>query len=64
MRRSFLNKVIKLAVDLGIKLTSAEIESEIYECWADRVLLAAMLFDRGDMEQCQKVIDDANRYAI
>src|SRR5437588_2475347 len=35
---------------LGIKLTSATIDTEICKCWADRVLLAWKGFMQGDMD--------------
>jgi hypothetical protein len=62
--REQVNEVIKHARLLGITLTAAEHGTGIYECWADRVLCAAMLFERGDTEACQTMIDEANRYAI
>jgi N6-adenosine-specific RNA methylase IME4 len=56
-------EVIKHARNLGFKLTGAELETDIYECWADRVL-AALAFEQGYMERCQVMIDEANRYAV
>jgi len=32
------------------------------DAWADRVALAQMHFDRGDMLACQWAIDGANAY--
>jgi hypothetical protein len=43
---------------------NAELGTELCQCWADRVALAKMQFERGDMVACQLAIDGANRYAI
>jgi hypothetical protein len=43
-----------------IKLTNAE----LCRCWIDRVALAKMRFDRGDMKVRQRAIGGAKRYAI
>ena len=61
---SNINEIIKAAKDLGIKLTNAEIGTELCYAWADRVALAQMHFDRGDMIACQRAIDGVNAYAI
>ena len=61
---SDLNDVIRVAMALGIKLTHADVGTESCECWADRVLLAAMHADRGEMAACQAAIDSANLYAV
>jgi hypothetical protein len=57
-------QIIDHAMSLGIKLTNAELGTEICQYWEDRVQCAAMEFERGDMEACQEMIDNANRYAI
>ena len=59
-----INEIIKAAMDLGIKLTNAELGTEFCQAWEDRVALAKMQFDRGDMVACQAAIDGANAYAI
>jgi hypothetical protein len=59
-----INLIIKMAKDLNIKLTNAELDTEICQCWMDRVLQANMQFERGDMAACLDTIEDANRYAI
>jgi hypothetical protein len=61
---SNINEIIKAAKDLGIKLTNAEIGTELCNAWADRVAMAQMHFDRGDMIACQRAIDGFNAYAI
>jgi hypothetical protein len=58
------NKLIASAKALGIKITRAELGSDICQCWADRVLYAQKAFDDGDMAECQAAIEDANIYAI
>ena len=41
------NAVIETAKKLGIKLTNAELGTEICQCWADRVQWAGVCFDDG-----------------
>jgi hypothetical protein len=38
--------------------------TELCQCWADRVAVAKMQFDRGDMVAGQLAIDGPNRHAI
>jgi hypothetical protein len=57
------NEIIVAAKQLGIKLTNAELGSEICEAWADRVRWAKACFDEGRMDECQRAIEDANAYA-
>ena len=45
-------------------LTDAELGSEICEAWADRVRWAKVCWDEGRLEECQRAIEDANRYAV
>jgi hypothetical protein len=59
-----VNTVIEAAEGLGIKLTNAELGTQACEQWADRVMNAKLLFDRGDMAECKAAIEDANAYAI
>jgi len=59
-----INEIIKAAMALGIELTNAELGTELCNAWADRVALAQMHFDRGDMVACQRAIDGANPYAV
>lgn len=59
-----INQIIDNAKALGIKLTNADLDTEICKCWADRVQLAAKMFKDGRYEDCQDMIDDANSYAI
>ena len=56
--------IIRVAMALGIKLTNADVGSYLCQCWIDRVLLAAMHADRGEMAACQAAIDSANAYAV
>jgi hypothetical protein len=58
-----INQIIKMAKDLEIKLTNAELDTELCQCWIDRVLQANMQFERGDMAACLDTIEEANRYA-
>jgi hypothetical protein len=59
-----INQVCASAKQLGIKLTNANLGTDICDCWIDRVLLAAMHFERGDMAACQAAIDSANAYSV
>jgi hypothetical protein len=59
-----INQIIEAAKALGIKLTNAELGTELCECWIDRVLNAQVAFERDDMTTCQEMIDSANAYAI
>ena len=59
-----IKEIVKAAQSLGIKLANAELGTELRQCWADRVALAKMQFERGNMVACQLAIDGANRYAI
>lgn len=59
-----INEIIQAAIDLKITITIADHESEIYKCWADRVLLARMLAERGNLDGCEKMRAEANRYAV
>jgi hypothetical protein len=51
-----IEQIIQNAKDLGIKLTSAEVDTDICQCWADRVELAARHFEKGNMTECQEWI--------
>jgi hypothetical protein len=53
-----------LAMLLGASLTRARPGSELYECWANRIVLAAAHFDRGDEARAREWIANANSYAI
>jgi hypothetical protein len=57
------NEVIAAAKQLGIKLTNAELGSELCEAWADRVRWAKVCWDEGRMDECKAAIEDANAYA-
>jgi hypothetical protein len=59
-----LRQIIDTAKHLGIKLTNAELGSEICEAWAGRVCWAKVCWDEGRTEDCKAAIEDANRYAI
>jgi hypothetical protein len=63
MEMTNINEVIRQAKALGIKLTNADLGTDLCQCWTDRVELAAMYFARGEMTKCQAAINDANRYA-
>ena len=52
------------AKELGIRLTNAEVGTDICQAWEDRVDLAIKYWNDGDMENCQAAIDEANKYAI
>ena len=58
------NEIIDAAKRLGIKLTSAPLDSEICEAWADRVRWAKVCHDEGRIEECKAAIEAANAYAI
>jgi hypothetical protein len=58
------SEIIKAAKALGIKLTAAEFETDLYQAWEDRVALAKSYFDRDEMAKCQEMVAEANRYAI
>ena len=58
------NEIIAAAKQLGIKLTNAELGSEICEAWADRVRWAKVCFDDGRMDECKLAIEEANAYAV
>ena len=51
------------AFEIGAKITAANLETEACKQWEARVACAKLLFDRGDMERCQKMINEANAYA-
>ena len=60
------------ATALGIKLTNANEGTEIYQCWADRVLLAALhaeklvhsVLHKEHAKRRDEYIAEANRYAV
>ena len=52
------------AQQLGIKLTDAELGSELCEAGADRVKYAKLCFDDGAVWTNKLAIEDANAYAI
>ena len=54
--------IIQTARDLGIKITRAEPGTDIWECWADRVLLAWNDAERG--WPIGDRISEANAYAV
>ena len=58
------DQIITAADLLGIKMTSAHFGTDLCQAWMDRVALAKSYWDRDDMENCQAMIDEANRYAI
>jgi hypothetical protein len=71
-------ELTKIAASLGIKLTTAEEGTEMFEAWADRVIAAKMDDEQFDMwaarddwsraDSCAIELDaaiaEANRYAI
>ena len=59
-----INEIIAAAKDLGIKITAAELGTDLCQCWEDRVALAKSYFDRGNLVKCREMIKEANRYAI
>jgi hypothetical protein len=59
-----INEVINNAKALEIKITNANLGTELCECWIDRVMDAKRAWDCGDMTECQALINDANRYAV
>ena len=56
--------VICVAQELGIVVTRAPSDSDIFECWADRVAMARVYERQGDQERLAQEIAEANRYAI
>jgi hypothetical protein len=59
-----INEIIDAAVILGIKLTNAEVGTELYRCWADRVVQAWYCRRDVDLKFYQEMIAAANAYAI
>jgi hypothetical protein len=55
--------VMGTARQLGILVTRAPRDSELFECWADRVAMARVYERHGEHEQLARAIDEANRYA-
>ena len=58
------NEVIAAAKQLGIKLTNAELGTEICQAWADRVLQAKMHWNNKHLALCEEMIEEANKYAV
>lgn len=56
--------VEQLANELGIKQTRSPRDSQLWECWADRVLQADMHRRRNEPYNKKLMIRDANAYAI
>ena len=66
-----IDQITKAASDLGIKLTHANEGTEIYQCWADRVLEAEatvrhpLPLNVGQQRALRAAaVREANRYAI
>jgi hypothetical protein len=59
-----INEVIDAAKALGITLTNANEGTDLYQCWADRVMDAMNAFKRNDIPRSQEIIEDANSYAV
>ena len=57
-----IDEITDMARRLGIKLTNAEEGSELFKCWADRVLMAWNDAERG--WPIGDRIAEANAYAI
>jgi len=57
-----ISEIIKSAMALGIKLTHADVGSELCNAWADRVALAQMHFERGEMEACHQHSEGDGRH--
>ena len=65
-----IDQITKAASTLGIKLTNANEGTEIYQCWADRVLQAkhhqdwmSVCGDRGSRESCARRLSESIRFA-
>jgi hypothetical protein len=56
--------VLNVARELGIAITHAPSDSEVFECWADRVALARVFARRGDRERLARAVAEANSYAV
>jgi hypothetical protein len=52
-----IDEITRIAKELGIKLTAAEEGTEMYQCWAERVMLAYHI-------PTEAMIAEASRYAI
>jgi len=52
--------VIEAAKQLGIKLTNAELGTELWAAWADGGIHAKLCFDDDRLEECKVAIEDAN----
>ena len=56
--------VFGVARELGIAITHAPADSEVFECWADRVALARVYARQKDRERLARAVAEANRYAV
>jgi hypothetical protein len=56
--------MIGVAQELGIVVTRAPCDSDVFECWADRVAMARVYEKHGDTARLARAIAEANRYAI
>ncbi len=56
--------VFSVARRLGIAITLAPTDSEVFECWADRVAMAGVYARRRDRKRLARAVAEANRYAV
>jgi hypothetical protein len=56
--------LLTVAGRLGIVITHAPVDSQVFECWAHRVELAQAYARRGDRKRLARAVDEANRYAV
>jgi hypothetical protein len=56
--------VLSVARELGIAITHAPTDSEVFECWADRVALARVYARQGESDLLAQAVAEANRYAV
>ena len=56
--------VLSVARELGIAITHAPSDSEVFECWADRVAMARVYARHGESELLAEAIAEADRYAV
>ena len=59
-----IDETLQTARDLGLKLTCAEPGTEIWQCWADRVMQAWAYLSEGAISAYYDARDDADRYAV
>lgn len=57
------DEAVEIATQLGIMITSANVGSDAYDYWLDRVEIAHLHFLDGNNIMCAEYIASANEYA-